>query len=77
MYPSGTSSVIVQTKTGLKIHFSISGTLLDHSRLLIKLDSIYTSTYFKGSKIMKRLKSLSFQKIVGEQISCFFSNLPH
>ena len=32
LHPSGTSSVMVQTETGLKIHFSISGTLLDHCR---------------------------------------------
>ena len=30
LHPSGTSSVMVQTETGLKIHFSISGTLRDH-----------------------------------------------
>ena len=62
LHPSGTSSVTVQIETGLKIHFSINGTLLDHGWLLIKLDSLYISTYFKVSKIIKRLKSLSLQK---------------
>jgi len=72
LHPSGTSSVILQTETGLKIHFSISEILLDHGRYLIKLNSIYISTYFKVSNIIKCLKSLSFQKVDGEQISWFF-----
>ena len=77
LHSSRTSSIIVQTETSSKIYFSISEIVFDHDRLLIRLDSIYISTYFKASKIIKRHKSLSFQIVYGEQISCFFSNLPH
>ena len=63
LHPSRTSSVMVQIKTSLKIYFSISETIFNHGRLLIRLDSIFISTYFKVSKITKRLKSLSFQKV--------------
>ena len=63
LHPSRTSSVMVQIKTSLKIYFSISETIFNHGRLLIRLDSIFISTYFKVSKITKHLKSLSFQKV--------------
>ena len=76
LHPPGTSSVTVQTETSLKIHFSNSGTLIDHGRQFIKLVSIFISTYFKVSKNIKHIKSSSFQKVDGEQVFGFFSN-PH
>ena len=77
LHPLGTSSVMVQTETSLKIYFSSSETVFDRSQLLIRLDSIFITTYFKVSKIAEHLKSLSFQKINGEQISCLSSTIPH
>ena len=76
LHPPGTSSVTVQTETSLKIHFSISGTLIDHGRQFIKLVSVFISKYFKVSKNIKHIKSSSFQKVDGEQVFGFFSN-PH
>ena len=76
LHTPGASSVTVQTKTSLKIYFSISETVFEHGRLLIRLDSIFITTYFKACKISNRLKSLSFQKVNGEQISWFSLNLP-
>ena len=35
LHPPGTSSVMVQIETSLKLHFSISGTLIDHGRQFI------------------------------------------
>ena len=75
MHTPGTSSVTVQTETSLKIHFSISGTLIDHGRQLINLDSIFVSTYFKVSKNFKRIKSVSFQKVDGGKVFGFLLNL--
>ena len=56
---------------------SISETLLEYGRNLIKLNSICILTYFEVSKIIKRIKSLSFQKVDREQISLLLSNLPY
>ena len=77
LHPSRTSSVTKQTETSLKIYFSISETIFDHGRPSIKVKNIFNSTYFKDSKITKRLKYLSFQKINGEPISCIFSTPSH
>ena len=60
----------------IKTYFSISETVLEHSRLFIRLDSIFISTYSKACKIFNRLKPSPFQKVNGEQISCFSLNLP-
>ena len=76
LHPSGTSSVTVQSETSLKIYFSSSETVFDHSQLLIKLDRIFISTNFKACNNLHRRKSLSFQKVNGEQIFCLFSILP-
>jgi len=77
LHTPGTCSVTVQTETILKIHFSISGTLIDHGRHLINLDSIFVSKYFKVSKNIKRIKSLLFQKIDGEHFFGFSSKPFH
>ena len=77
LHPSGTGSCILQTETGFKIQISISETLLEPCRYLIKPNSTYISIYFKVSKIIKRLKSLSFQNVNGEHILWLFSNLPY
>ena len=76
LHTPGTSSVTVQTETSLKIYFSISETVFEHGQILIKLDRIFISTNFKACKTLYRRKSLSIQKVNGEQISCLFSNLP-
>ena len=76
LHTSGTSSATAQTETSLKIYLSISETVFEHGRFLIRLDSIFISTYFKTCKISNRLNFLSFQKANGEQISCFSLNLP-
>ena len=60
----------------IKTYFSISETVLEHSRLFIRLDSIFISAYSKACKIFNRLKPSPFQKVNGEQISCFSLNLP-
>ena len=73
----GTSSVTVQTETSLKSHFSISETLIDHGRQCIKFDSIFFSTYIEAFKIIKHFKSLSFQIVDSDQVSCVFFNPPH
>jgi len=60
----------------IKTYFSISETVLEHSRLFIRLDSVFISTYSKACRIFNRLKPSPFQKVNGEQISCFSLNLP-
>ena len=65
LHPSGTSSVTVQSETSLKIYFSSSETVFDHSQLLIKLDRIFISTNFKACNNLHQRKSLSFQKVNG------------
>ena len=60
----------------IKTYFSISETAFEHSRLLIRLDSIFILTYSEACRIFNRLKPLSFQKVNEEQISCFSLNLP-
>ena len=77
LHPSGTSSETFQPETVFKILISISETLLEYGRNLIKLSSIYISKYSKFSKIIECLKFLSFRKVIGEQISWLFSNLPY
>ena len=77
LHSSGTGSCVLITETGFKTQISISETLVEHGQNLIKLNRINISTYFKVSKIIKCLKSLSFQKVDREHISWFFSNLPY
>ena len=60
----------------IKTYFSIGETVLEHSRLFIRLNSIIISSYSKACKIFNRLKPSPFQKVNGEQISCFSLNLP-
>ena len=60
----------------IKTYFSISETVLEHSRLFIRLDGIFISTYSKACRIFNRLKPSPFQKVNREQISCLSLNLP-
>ena len=78
LHPSGTSSVILQTETGLKIHFSISEILLDHGRYLIKLNSIYISQHIlKFLILLNALNLYHFKKSTGNRYLGFFSNIPY
>jgi len=77
LHSPGTSSVTVQTETSLKSHCSISETLIDDGQQYIKFDSIFISTYIEAFKIIKHFKFLSFQIVVGDQVSCVFFNPPH
>ena len=60
----------------IKTYFSISETVLEHSRLFIRLDGIFISTYSKACRIFNRLKPSPFQKVNREQILCLSLNLP-
>ena len=76
LHSTGTSSVMAQPETCVKLHLSISETVRDRGRHYIKLNSILTPTFIEAFKTKKQFNYLSFQIIVEDQIACVFFDPP-
>jgi len=72
LHSPGTSSVMAQPETCVKLHLSISEILRDRGQHYIKL----TSTFIEAFKTKKQFNYLSFQIIVKDQITCVFFDPP-